>query len=338
MRDTIKAMVMSAGVGSRLDPLTREIPKPLVPVANKPVMDILFESLVKFGISDVICNTYYLADKIIQRYENNNLGINFNYIKEKELSGTAGGVKKCQYFFDKDSCFIVLSADGLFNTDLKKAIEIHENSGAIATIGIKRIPHEEVSHFGVVVTDNEGFITEFQEKPSIEEAKSNFINTGIYIFDYKIFDYIPENTFYDFAKNVFPELLKTRSINTFNVDGYWSDIGTLEQYKQSTDDLFNGKCDFEHAPIVVQKNGSYICEAKEIEDSVKFIGNSTIGQNVTIGKNTTIENSIIWDDVEIAENIIISNSVIASGTKVRSDVISQIIGPNDVVNNEILKI
>ena len=187
MRDTIKAMVMSAGVGSRLDPLTREIPKPLVPVANKPVMDILFESLVKFGISDVICNTYYLADKIIQRYENNNLGINFNYIKEKELSGTAGGVKKCQYFFDKDSCFIVLSADGLFNTDLKKAIEIHENSGAIATIGIKRIPHEEVSHFGVVVTDNEGFITEFQEKPSIEEAKSNFINTGIYIFDYKIF-------------------------------------------------------------------------------------------------------------------------------------------------------
>ena len=122
------------------------------------------------------------------------------------------------------------------------------------------------------------------------------------------------------------------------MDGYWSDIGTLEQYKQSTDDLFNGKCDFEHAPIVVQKNGSYICEAKEIEDSVKFIGNSTIGQNVTIGKNTTIENSIIWDDVEIAENIIISNSVIASGTKVRSDVISQIIGPNEVVNNEILKI
>ena len=104
-------------------------------------------------------------------------------------------MKKCQHFFDENSSFLVLSADGLTNADLKKAIEIHKNSNAIATIGIKQIPHEEVSHFGVVVTDDDGYITEFQEKPSLEEAKSNYINTGIYVFDYKIFDYIPENTF-----------------------------------------------------------------------------------------------------------------------------------------------
>lgn len=338
MRDIVKAMVMSAGVGSRLDPLTREIPKPLVPIANKPVMDILFECLAASGITDVICNTYYLADKIIQRYQNNDLGINFNYIKEEELSGTAGGVKKCQYFFDKNSCFIVLSADGLFNADIKKALEIHKNSGAIATIGIKEIPHEEVSHFGVVVTDNDGFITEFQEKPSLEEAKSNFINTGIYIFDYKIFDYIPENTFYDFARNVFPQLLEKRAINTFKVDGYWTDIGTLEQYKQSTKDLFDGKCTFKHAQIIDCRQGSYISADKNFDSSIKFIGHSTIGKNVIIGENSTIENSIIWDNVEIADNIRICDSVLASGTKVKTDVISKIIGPNEIVDNKELKI
>ena len=190
----VKAMIMAAGVGSRLEPLTKSVPKPLVPIANKPVMDILFENLSEIGIKDVICNTYYLAEQITSRYKNNDLGINFNYVKEETLSGTAGGVKKCQYFFDKDSSFVVLSADGLSNADLKHGIEVHKKSGAIATIGIKQIPMEEVQHFGVVVTDEKGFITEFQEKPAIEDAKSNYINTGIYIFDYKVFDYIPENT------------------------------------------------------------------------------------------------------------------------------------------------
>ena len=338
MSGIIKAMVMSAGVGSRLDPLTKFIPKPLVPVANRPVMDILFEKLASIGVKDVICNTYYLADKIIERYEHNNSGINFNYIKEETLSGTAGGVKKCQFFFDKGSSFLVMSADGLSNADLKKGIEIHKNSGAIATIGIKRISPEEVSHFGVVVTDENGFITEFQEKPSTNEAKSNFINTGIYIFDYKIFDYIPENTFYDFAKNVFPELLKAHAINTFEVKEYWSDIGTLAQYRQSIQDLFNGECKFSHAPIVNTDSGSYIAEDAVIPKTVKFVGNSVIGKYSSIGENSVIENSIIWDNVVIGANIRLSNCVIASNSIIKTDLLSQIIGANEIIDSKSLKI
>ena len=170
----LKAMVMCAGMGSRLEPLTLQVPKPLVTVANRPIMDILFENLVNIGIKDVICNTYYLADQIINRYKSNNIGLNFNYIKEETLSGTAGGLKKCQFFFNEGEDFVVLSADGLTNADILKGIEIHKKSGAIATIGIKRVKHEEVSHFGVVVTDKNGFIVEFQEKPPVEEAKSSF--------------------------------------------------------------------------------------------------------------------------------------------------------------------
>ena len=219
----IKAMIMAAGMGSRLEPITLIMPKPLIPVMNRPLMDILLGQLHSIGIKDVISNTYYLSNQIIDRYKKNNLGINFNYIKETELSGTAGGMKKCQYFFDEGEDFVVMSGDVLTNADIKQAIKHHKESGAIATIGVKQVPHEQVSHFGVVVTDKDGYITEFQEKPSVEEAKSNLINTGIYVFNYRIFDYIPENTFYDFAKNVFPKLLAERQINTFEVNEYWND-------------------------------------------------------------------------------------------------------------------
>ena len=338
MSDNIKAMIMAAGVGSRLDPLTQFVPKPLVPVANKPVMDILLENLSAVGVKDVIANTYYLSEQIIDRYKVNNFGINFNYIKEESLSGTAGGLKKCQYFFKEGETFLVLSADGLSNADLKKGIEIHKKSNAIATIGIKQIPLEEVSHFGVVVTDEEGFITEFQEKPSVELAKSNFINTGIYIFDYKIFEYIPENTFYDFAKNVFPQLLAKRAINTFDISEYWSDIGTLEQYKISTQDVFNNLCHFAHGEIVKFPEGSYISGNSEIDSTVEFIGNSTIGDGCKVGKNVVIENSILWDNITIEDNIVIKDCVISSNCTVGVDLYSQIIGANQSIHNEFTKI
>ena len=173
MKKNLKAMVMAAGMGSRLEPITLMLPKPLMPILNRPLMDIILMQLRAIGVRDVISNTYYLADQIINRYEKNDLGINFSYIKETELSGTAGGVKKCQFFFDEGEDFIVMSGDGLTTVDIQKGLEIHKKSKAIATIGVKEIPIEEVSHFGVVVVDDEGYISEFQGRPSVEDAKSN---------------------------------------------------------------------------------------------------------------------------------------------------------------------
>lgn len=333
----LKAMIMAAGVGSRLDPLTQSVPKPLVPICNRPVMDILFEKLANLGVKDVIANTYYLAEQIIDRYKDNKFGINFDYIKEDELSGTAGGLKKCQYFFNEGEDFVVLSADGLSNADLQKGVEIHKKSGAIATIGIKEIPMEEVSHFGVVVTDENGFIIEFQEKPQISEAKSNFINTGIYIFNYKIFDFIPADTFYDFAKNVFPKLLECKEINTFEIKEYWTDIGTLEQYVQSTSDLFEDRCYFAHSPILSTQSGSCISNTCLTENQVNIIGHSTIGENCILGKNVTIKNSIIWDNVTIEDGITVENCVIASNTVIKADINSVVIGANKIVEKPLEK-
>ncbi len=327
----LKAMVMSAGMGSRLEPLTLQVPKPLVTVANRPIMDILFENLVNIGIKDVICNTYYLADQIINRYKSNNIGLNFNYIKEETLSGTAGGLKKCQFFFNEGEDFVVLSADGLTNADILKGIEIHKKSGAIATIGIKRVKHEEVSHFGVVVTDKNGFIVEFQEKPSIAEAKSDCINTGIYIFNYKIFDYIPENTFYDFAKNVFPKLLLERQINTFVIEDYWSDVGTLEQYRLSAKDVFDGNCNFVHDEIIKTSKGEYI-SGSVIPDDAELSGRSVIGKNCDIGKNVIIENSILWDNIKIADNVKIKNCIIASDEIVTNNMENIVLGHSKAIS------
>ena len=311
----LKAMVMAAGMGSRLEPITLSVPKPLITIMNIPIMDIILSQLHEIGVDEVISNTYYLSNQIIDRYKDNKLGINFNYIKEEKLSGTAGGVKKCQYFFDKDEDFIVMSGDILTTADLKKGIEIHKKSNAIATIGVKEIPHDLVSNFGVVVTDEKGYIKEFQEKPSIEEAKSNLINTGIYIFNYRIFDYIPENTFYDFAKNVFPQLLAEGQINTFTVEEYWNDIGTISQYKQSVQDVFNGVCKIKHGNIDKANLGSYVCGNSKLPNSLRVIGNNVIGNNCKIGEYVTLENCIVFDNAEIKSGTQLNNCIVLPATQ-----------------------
>lgn len=325
---------MAAGVGSRLDPLTQEVPKPLVPVANRPMMDLLLERLSEIGVKDVIANTHYKADKIIARYSKNNLGINFNYVHEETLSGTAGGVKKCQHFFKKGEDFLVLSADGLSNADLKAAVDSHTESGAIASMGIKKIAMEEIPHFGVVVVDKDGFVKEFQEKPAIKEAKSDCINTGIYVFNYEIFNYIPANTFYDFAKNVFPDLLsKGIKINTFKVKEYWSDIGTIAQYAQSMQDLFNDLLYIKHSGITKTPEGAYIAGKSYIAPSASIIGFNTIGQNCIIGKNVQLKDCIIWDDVEIKDNIKLESCIIASHCEINMNLVNQIVGPNQIISH-----
>ncbi len=324
-----KAMIMSAGVGSRLDPLTRNVPKPLVTLANIPTMDILLNHISKHGIKKVIANTHYLGEQIQTRYlkEESPVDVEFSYIHEETLSGTAGGVKKCQFFFNKGEKFIVMSADGLTDLNIREAIKSHEKSGCIATIVAKIVDMAETTKFGVIVTNSDGIVTEFQEKPPLGKAKSNLVNTGIYIFDYEIFNYIPENVTYDFAKNVFANLLAANiSINTYTTEDYWSDIGSISQYIESTNDIINNKINIPGLEII---ETPYAKIAKGtgaiIEEGAVIKGNCVIGNNSRIAKNATIKDSIIWDNVTIGENTIIENSVIASNSEIRSTIKNKII-------------
>lgn len=337
-------MVMAAGVGSRLDPLTQEIPKPLVPVLNKPVMDILLQKLKNYGVEKVIANTHYLAEQIQQRYTKNSpVDIHFDYIHEETLSGTAGGVKKCEFFFEDVDDFIVVSADGLHDADFGKIVRSHKESGCIATMAISAVDHAEVCHYGVVVPTKEHVVSEFQEKPSVDEAKSNYINTGIYVFNKRIFDFIPKGEKYDFAKNVFPRLLEAgEKINTYRIYSYWSDIGTIEQYIQSNIDALCKKVIIEN-PNIIRKFDSVYAAAKntKIPESAKLTGNVVLGKNCKIGRNVKLENVILWDNVTVEDNVVLKNVVCANNSAIKCSVESkdtwEIIGPNKIIDTSCVK-
>jgi len=329
-----KAMIMAAGAGTRLNPLTLKVPKPMVPVTNVPILEFILKHLQKYGINDVVANTHYLAESIQNVYGGeNHLGMNFQYVYEPELTGTAGGVKKTEFFFKPGETFIVVSGDALTDVDIEKLYEQHKNSGAMATMALKEIPISEVAHFGVVVVDKDSRVIGFQEKPSPEEAKSNLVNAGIYIFETDVFNYIPANKFYDFAKNVFPAMMANNDpLYAAVIDDYWNDIGTIKQYKHSSFDVINKQVKLEIpyqetengwiaesaniSPSAVFKGQSVIGEGSVVEEHVKLSENNVIGNNCIIKAGARIENSIIWDNVIIGENVSLDNCIIASNVKI----------------------
>lgn len=329
-------MIMAAGAGTRLNPLTAKIPKPMVPVANIPIIELILRHLQKYGINDVIANTHYCAESIHDAFGGkNHLGINFNYVHEKALSGTAGGLKITESFFDSDETFIVVSGDALTNVNIEYLYKKHKEAGALASMALMEVPMEEVEHFGVVVLGENSNIIGFQEKPKQEEAKSNLVNTGIYIFETKIFDYIPENTFYDFAKNVFPSIMANNEVFCgFKINDYWNDIGTLSQYKSSSLDLLN-KMTIE-LPYKESKQGwiaksakigsiniqnkIIVGEGSVIEDDVVFEGNNIIGNNCIIKSGSRIKDTIIWNNVVIEENVNLDGCIIAENVNIKTNV------------------
>ncbi|KNZ70042.1 nucleotidyltransferase [Thermincola ferriacetica] len=235
----MKAMIMAAGVGSRLDPLTRTLPKPMVPIQDKPLMEHIINLLRHYGIRDIIANLHYLPG-VIKSYfgDGSDFGVKLLYSEEQNLMGTAGGVKNNEWFLDET--FVVISGDALTDIDLADFVRYHRQKKALATIALKRVA--EVERFGVVVTGEAGKIAAFQEKPRKEEALSNLVNTGIYIFEPEIFKYIPEHQVYDFGKQLFPLLVKEGlPFYGYPMDGYWRDIGTLESYRQAREDAACGK-------------------------------------------------------------------------------------------------
>src|ERR671933_1084901 len=232
----LKAMVMAAGKGTRLFPLTGEVPKPMAPVVGTPMIQHIFDLLAGHGFKEVYVNVHYLADVLLKAYgeETHVNGMTVRLNQEEKLMGTAGGVKGLQSNFD--DTFIVIMGDALTDIDIEEVVAFHKEKGALATIALKRV--SDTSEYGVVELNPQGEILGFQEKPDPEEAISNLANTGIYVFEPRVLDYIPENTFFDFAKDVFPRLLEAKErFVGYQGNFYWSDIGTLEAYRQDQYDV-----------------------------------------------------------------------------------------------------
>src|SRR5688572_28362766 len=202
----MKAMALAAGKGTRLFPLTGEIPKPMAPVVNTPIIEHIFDLMAGHGVEEVYVNVHYLADALLEAYgeEPRVNGMAVHLEREDELLGTAGGVKRLADRFD--DTFVVVSGDALTDVNVEELVAFHREKGALATIALRWV--YDTSEFGVVEVDDGGNIQGFQEKPSPEEAIRTLANTGIYVLEPRSLDYIPRDTFFDFAKDVFPKFLE----------------------------------------------------------------------------------------------------------------------------------
>lgn len=218
----MKAVILAGGKGERLKPLTNNMPKPMVPIINVPILEYIVKWLKKFNITEIAFTLGYMAKDIISYFgDGRDFGVHIENFIEDEPLGTAGSVKNAESFLDDD--FLVVSGDAFCDLDLDELVKYHKEKEKLATIVVKEVPNPQ--QFGVVAVNDYGIISEFQEKPL--HPKSNLVNLGIYIFEKEIVELIPKEN-YDFAKNLFPRILG--EIAAFKTDAYWNDIGTLEGY------------------------------------------------------------------------------------------------------------
>lgn len=290
-----KAVIMAGGFGTRLRPLTMTIPKPMVPIHNTPMMEHIVNLLKQYGITDVVSVLYFQPDKITNHFEDGKkFGINMDYVMAKADYGTAGAVRNAYEHLRER--FIIISGDVLTDFNLENALKFHIEKKSKATILLTRVTSP--LQYGIVMTDEDGKISRFLEKPSWGQVFSDTINTGIYILEPEVLDLIPFQEEYDFSKDLFPDMLRQKMpLYGYIADGYWRDIGNLGEYQQGQADSISQKIVLSTKGL---KRGNYIVgENAKISPSAKFKGNVVIGKNVYIGEHTEIADSIIGDDVEI---------------------------------------
>ena len=320
---------MAGGSGSRLRPLTCDLPKPMVPMVNRPVMSYAINILRDLGVEDVGVTLQYLPEKIQRYYEDGkDYGLNLSYYIEDSPLGTAGSVKNTNNFLQ--DTFIVISGDALTDFDLQPAIDFHREQGALATLVLTKVPVP--LEYGVVITDSEKRITKFLEKPGWGEVFSDTVNTGIYILEPEILQYIPENSFFDFSKDLFPLLLeKGLGLYGYNLNGFWCDIGDLDQYRHAQYRLLSGETRWDIKPGREIKPGIWVGDECVVEagstlippvviGSNSYISReaeigpySVIGEGVHIGPESSIRHTIVWPEAKINKGATIRGAVIGRG-------------------------
>ncbi|TVQ45439.1 MAG: NDP-sugar synthase [Gloeocapsa sp. DLM2.Bin57] len=322
----MKAMILAAGKGTRVRPITHTIPKPMIPILQKPVMEFLLELLRKHGFTEIMVNVSHLAEEIESYFrDGQRFGVNIGYSFEGrivdgeligEALGSAGGIRHIHDFSPFfDETFVVLCGDALIDLDLTAALKWHREKGSIATVITKPVPLESVSSYGVVVTDPEDRVISFQEKPSQEEALSTNINTGIYIFEPEIINYIPPNQKYDIGGDLFPKLVDMGApFYAVSMNFEWVDIGKVPDYWQAIRGVLLGEIKNVPIPGKQVREGIYtglnvavnwdkvditgpvyIGSMTRIEDGAKIIGPTMIGPNCWICSDATVSNSVIFE-------------------------------------------
>lgn len=329
----MKAIIMAGGEGSRLRPLTCDRPKPMVPVMDRPIMQHIVELLHRHNFRDIGATLMYLPEDIKDYFgDGSEFGVNMQYFIEESPLGTAGSVKNAQSFLDQP--FLVISGDALTDFDLTNIMAFHKNKKAAVTIALTKVPSP--LEYGVVITDGEGCIRQFLEKPSWGEVFSDTVNTGIYVIEPEVLNFIPQGTGFDFSKDLFPLLLsKGYPIYGCVVPGYWCDIGNFNQYQQAHYDILAGRTKInlegkQIAPGIWVEKGAEIHPNARIE-APAFIGkdvkigmdavvgsHSVIGSNSILDEGVSIKRGIVWNNVYFGKKATLRGGAICNRVKIQS--------------------
>jgi mannose-1-phosphate guanylyltransferase len=340
----MKAMILAAGQGTRVRPITYDVPKPMIPLVRKPVMEYIIEHLTSHGVDQIVINLSHLPGAIEQYFrDGDRWGCQLAYSYEGKMVdgkfvgaalGSAGGLKKVQDFSGFfDDTFLVVCGDALMDFDVGKVLDFHRSSGALATIALKDVPLAEVHRYGVVATDETGRILRFQEKPKPEDAVSTTINTGIYMFEPAVFEYIPSGVEYDIGGQLFPALVAAGApFYGLALPFQWVDIGSIPDYWTATRLVLSGMIQGVSLPgreiapgvrtgINVRLDPNtvaitppvYIGSSTFIGDGTRIEGPTVIGANCVIEGGAVVRQSLIDDHIRIGDIADISEKIIFGG-------------------------
>lgn len=323
----MKAILMAGGFGTRIQPLTYQVPKPMVPLINRPMMEHIINNIKSAGITEIIVLLYHMPD-VIRKYfgSGSRHGIKITYVLPDDDYGTAGAVKKAEEYID--GTFLIMSGDLVCDFNLSEVIQFHHEKKTPVTITLTSVPNP--LEFGVVITDGDGRILRFLEKPGWGEVFSDTVNTGIYVLEPEIFNLIPAGRNFDFSKDLFPVYMRESiPIYGFNAKGYWRDVGNPDSYREAVKDIMRGDGKIPFPGRRKKAGGAYAyCEGyASIPDSIKIEGSAVMGRGVEIGENVTLENCVLgpgtvvmdgarlkdvttWSQVTIGKNSKISDAVL----------------------------
>jgi mannose-1-phosphate guanylyltransferase/phosphomannomutase len=337
----MKAVIIAGGLGTRLRPLTYNIPKPIVPVANRPFVLHQIDLLVQHGIKEIILNLHYLMENIKKVLDDGKkMGVKIHYSIEEHPLGTAGAVKNAEEYFD-DEPLLVFNGDVLTDINLTQIIEFHQKTGARVTLTLTRV--EDPTAYGLILTNRDGVVTHFIEKPSWEQlanlstlGPADTINAGIYVLDPKVFRNVPKGVEYSFERQLFPSLLeKGELICGYISDRYWIDIGKPSQYRQAHEAILRNE-------VAVKIFGTrtdgkiWIGDRAKIDKSARLLGPAIIGREVSVGAETRIKDyTVLGDEVSVGSDSSLSHAIVWEGAKIGDHVNLDgcIIGYNCVIED-----
>jgi mannose-1-phosphate guanylyltransferase/phosphomannomutase len=323
----MKAVILAGGEGTRLRPLTSTQPKPMLPIANTPMMEHIVRLLAKHGFDDIVVTVAFLANHIRNYFGNGSeFGVRMRYATEETPLGTAGSVRNASQ--ELDDTFLVISGDVLTDIDLGKIVEEHRRRKAFASIALKRV--ENPVEFGIVITHEDGTIERFLEKPTWGEVFSDTINTGIYVLEPQIFDYIGAGEIVDFSGDVFPAVLSdAKPILGHVVEGYWEDVGTLEAYRTAHDDILSGRVDVE-IPGFEVREGVWWGEGADVSPGAEVHGPVLIGDNCRVEAGAVLRpytvlgaDVVVKADAEIERSVVHDHVYVGAGVRSRGAVIGR---------------